>query len=87
MIIYADKGYEQLSACPDTDWTGEALYVVPDGSELAAKIQAAYPYYDFVLDDDGELIDIVETERPPAPEPEPTMEELMNLILGGGGDE
>lgn len=77
MIIYENKGFMTNSLFPDTDWTGEAKYVVPDGSELAEKIKAAYPYYDFVLDDGGNLVDIVETERPepePEPEPEPTPE-------------
>ena len=42
--------------------TGKAKYVVPDGSELALKIKTLYPNYDFVLDDAGNLIDVVEIE-------------------------
>ena len=68
MIIYKDKGFETRSDMPNGDWTGEASYIVPDGSELANKIVAFYPYYDFVLDSNGQLIDVVETERPEEPE-------------------
>ena len=80
MIIYENKGYMQLSSHPDSDWTGEALYVVPDGSALAQKVIALCPYYDFVLDDNGELIDVVDNgTRPPEPEPEP---DYMAFIAG-----
>ena len=44
MIIYENKGYETRSDMPNTDWTGNAKYVVPDGSELALKIEGLYPY-------------------------------------------
>lgn len=77
MIIYKDKGFQTHSLYPDTDWTGTALYTVPDGNELAEKIKAAFPYYEFVLDEEGDLIDIVETERP-EPEPEPVVEEEVD---------
>lgn len=74
MIIYENKGYETRLDLPDSDWTGEAKFVVPDGSELANKIIANYPYYEFVTNENGELIDIEPTERPEPVivEPEPT---------------
>lgn len=62
MIVFKDKNYITNSESPDTDWMGNADYVVPDGSELALKIRALYPNYDFVLDDTGNLIDVVEIE-------------------------
>lgn len=62
MIIFKDKNYITNSESPDTDWMGNADYVVPDGSELALKIRSLYPNYDFVLDDSGNLIDVVEIE-------------------------
>lgn len=91
MIVYENKGFMTNSLYPDTDWTGNAKYVVPDDSELAEKIKAAYPYYDFVEDVEGNLVDIVETERPepePEPEPEPVPEyanlsELAEAITEG----
>ena len=47
---------------PDTDWVGDADYVVPDNSELAEKVKEYFPYYDFVLDGDT-LVDVVKTEQ------------------------
>lgn len=89
MIIYNDKRFITNSAYPDTDWVGDADYVIPDGSELAEKIKAAYPYFEFVFDGE-ELIDIEETERPPAPPEPPTnvelaaaIAELAEVICGG----
>lgn len=36
MIIFADKGFQTRSDKPNEDWTnGEALYVVPDKSDIA----------------------------------------------------
>ena len=64
MILYKDKRFITNSEYPDTDWIGDADYVIPDGSELAEKIKAAYPYFEFVFDDDGELIDVTEISEP-----------------------
>lgn len=72
MRVLLNKGIEQLSLYPDTDWVGDALYVVPDGTELANKLLQYAPYYDFVLDENGQLIDITPTERPNPPQDEPT---------------
>ncbi len=72
MIVFANKGFQTRSDKPDTDWTGQALYVVPDGSALAAKIMANYPYFDLVTEA-GELMDVTPTEHP-APEPQPPSE-------------
>lgn len=63
---------------PNSNWTGQdKYYVIDDASELAQRIKENYPYFDFVLDSQGVLIDITPTERPPEPEPEPTTEEDM----------
>lgn len=72
MIIFKNKGFQTNSLYPNSDWAGIADFVVPDDSEIAQKIQALYPYYDFALDGDGNLIDVVETERPPEPQPIPS---------------
>lgn len=82
MIVYKNKRFIQIGLFPDTDWLGDADYVVPDNSELAEKIKTLYPNFDFVLDDDGNITDIVETEPVPAetvPEP-PTNAELAAAI-------
>ena len=89
MIVYKDKKFISNSEYPDTDWVGDADFVVPDGSELAEKIKQAYPYFNFIFDGE-ELVDIEETERPPAPPAPPTnaelsaaIAELAEVICGG----
>ena len=92
MIVYKDKRFISNSEYPDTDWVGDADYVIPDGSDLAEKIKQAYPYFEFVFDGE-ELVDIEETERPPVPPAitqeqrltaaENAIEEIINLIMEG----
>ena len=62
MILYKDKNFITNSEHPNEDWIGNADYVIPDGSELAEKIKTLYPNFEFVLDDDGNIADVVETE-------------------------
>ena len=76
MIIYENKGFETNSNFPNTDWTGEALYVVEDGANIANKIKVLYPYYDFVTDENGRLIDVIEVEHE---EPTQTPSEMAQL--------
>lgn len=82
LIIYKDnKSYVTRQDIPNENWTGEDVYVVDDNSELAQRIINAHPYYELVVED-GELVDIVELERPPSPPPEPTpIEEISNYLL------
>ena len=92
MILYKDKRFISNSEYPDTDWVGDADYVIPDGSELAEKIKQAYPYFELVFDGEN-LVDIEETERPPVPPAitqeqrltaaENAIEEIINLIMEG----
>ena len=92
MIVYKDKKFISNSEYPDTDWVGDADYVIPDGSELAEKIKQAYPYFELVFDGEN-LVDIEETERPPVPPAitqeqrltaaENAIEEIINLIMEG----
>ena len=82
MIVYKNKRFMQIGLFPDTDWVGDADYVVPDDSEVAEKIKSLYPNYDFVFDDDGTIADVTATEPVPAetvPEP-PTNAELAAAI-------
>ena len=65
MIVYKNKKFISNSEYPDTDWVGDADFVIPDGSELAEKIKRAYPYFEFVLNDDGnKIVDVVATSEP-----------------------
>ena len=76
MIVYKNKRFMQIGLFPDTDWVGDADYVVPDDSEIAEKIKALYPNYDFVLDDDGNIADVTATE-PAEKLPEITLEQRV----------
>ena len=92
MILYKNKRFISNSEYPDTDWVGDADFVIPDGSELADKIKQAYPYFELVFDGEN-LVDIEETERPPVPPAitqeqrltaaENAIEEIINLIMEG----
>ena len=82
MVVYKHKRFMQIGLFPDTDWVGDADYVVPDDSEIAEKIKTLYPNFDFVFDDDGNIADVTATEPVPAetvPEP-PTNAELAAAI-------
>ena len=89
MVIFKDKRFITNSEHPDDDFVGNADFVIPDGSELAEKIKATYPYFEFVFDGEN-LVDVAETERPPVPPEPPTnaelaaaIAELAEVICGG----
>ena len=79
MVIFKDKRFITNSEHPDDNFVGNADFVIPDGSELAEKIKAAYPYFELVFDGE-ELVGIEETERPPVPPSPPTNAELAAAI-------
>lgn len=64
MVLYKNKHFITRSDAPDTDFIGDADYVVPDDSEIAEKIKTLYPNFDFVFDDDGNISDVVGTSEP-----------------------
>ena len=93
MVLYKNKHFITRSDAPDTDFIGDADYVVPDDSELAEKIKTLYPNFEFVLGDDGNIADVTATE-PAEKLPEITLEqrvtatenaveELISMIMGG----
>ena len=92
MVVYKNKCHVTNSKYPDSDFMGNADWVIPDDSELAKKI-IKLVNFDFVLDDDGGLVDVTETEPQPEPEkpPEPptnaelaaAIAELAEVICGG----
>ena len=90
MILYKDKNFITNSEHPNDDWIGNADWVIPDGSELAEKIIRLYPNFEFVFDDNGQPIDVTETESEPVPPAPPTnaelaaaIAELAEVICGG----
>ena len=69
MIVRKDKSFNKMGLYPDTDWIGDA---------------------DWVLDDDGNIADVTETEPAPVPPAPPTnaelaaaIAELAEVICGG----
>lgn len=81
MIVFENKGFQTNSLFPDSDWTGKAKFVLPDNSETATKIARYYPYYDFVLNDAGELVDVVETSRPEPTRQTDTAADIMSMMV------
>ena len=82
MIVYKNKRFMQIGLFHDTDWVGDADYVVPDDSDIAQKIIALAPNFDIIESDDGNIADVTATEPVPAetvPEP-PTNAELAAAI-------
>ena len=67
MILYNDKRFISNSEYPDTDWVGDADFILNDNderdAELEAKIIEFYPNFELVLNDDGsKIVDVVATE-------------------------
>ena len=90
MIVYKDKHFITNSDHPEDDWIGNADWVIPDDSELAEKIKGLYPNFEFVFDDNGQPVDVTETEPEPKPPTPPTnaelaaaIAELAEVICGG----
>ena len=92
MVLYNDGNFVTNSAYPDTDFMGDADFVVADDSDLAQKIIRLYPNFDIVTDDEGGIADVTATEPVPAEEvPEPptnaelaaAIAELAEVMCGG----
>ena len=64
LINKIDKSYQTRSDAPNFNWLkSKDWYVVPDNSELAEKIILLCPRFDFVVNDNGELIDVIEIPK------------------------
>ena len=68
MIVYKSKFFAKSEKYPDTDWIGDADFILDDNNEKDAEIEekiiSLYPNFDFVLGDDGNIADVVETSEP-----------------------
>ena len=64
MIIYKNKQFSRCSLYPNTDWIGNADYILDDekDAELEEKIVELYPNFDFVFNEEGNITDVVKTE-------------------------
>ena len=68
MVIYKDKTFLKMDLYPNTDWIGNADWVLNDNDESDAEIEekiiSLYPNFDFVFGEDGEISDVIETKEP-----------------------
>lgn len=85
MVVYKNKQYMKCNDFPDTDFNGDADWVLNDNDEndaaIEAKIIEMYPNFDFVLSEDGcEILDVSATEQLPMPPEPPTNAELAAAI-------
>ena len=64
MVLFKNKSFFTNSVFPNTDFMGNADFVIPDDSELAEKIIGLYPNFEFVFDGDGNISDVIETSEP-----------------------
>ena len=94
MIVYKNKSFAKNSDHSNTDWIGDADWVLDDSdekdAELEAKIISLYPNFEFVFDENGQPVDVTETEPAPVPPAPPTnaelaaaIAELAEVICGG----
>ena len=86
MVVFKNKQFVKCEEFPDTDFTGNADWVLDDNDPKEAGLEelliAFYPNFDIITDSNGKISDIVATEPvtkevPPVP---PTNEELAAAI-------
>lgn len=97
MVVFKNKQFVKCEEFPDTDFTGNANWVLDDNDEKDAEIEekiiSLYPNFEFVIGDDGNISDVTATE-PAEKLPEITLEqrvtatenaveELISMIMGG----
>ena len=63
IINKLNKLFQMRSDKPNSNWLDNEWYVVPDNSELFEKIVKLYPRFDFVTNEFGELIDVIEIAK------------------------
>lgn len=83
MIVRKDKSFNKMELYPNTDWLGNADWVLDDNNpkdaEIEEKIMELYPNFEFVLDDDGGIVDVKEVE-PTSVEIMPTDHERLEAL-------
>lgn len=64
IINKQNKSYQIRSDVSNFNWlNSEDWYLVADNSPLARKVKQLFPRFDFVLDANGNLIDVVEIPK------------------------
>jgi len=85
MIIKKNGSVETNSLFPNSDWYNEGNYIIDEtkeeNKELIEKIKANAPYMELIIED-GQIVDVIPTERPTSEPiiPEPTLEEKIELL-------
>ena len=67
MVIYKNGTIISNSAFPDTDFCGDADFVIPDNSDLAKKISAIRSDVRLIFDDNGQPVDVAGIDPIPLP--------------------
>ncbi len=78
------KAFQTINTHPNSNWTSapdEELYIIDDASALAQRVMEYYPNFDFVLDADGNLTDVVQTEAEAITQSETSPITQMQLAL------
>ena len=96
MVVFKNKQFVKCEEFPDTDFTGNADWVLDDNDPKEAGLEeliiAFYPNFDIITDSNGKISDIVATEpvtkeAPPVPptnaELAAAIAELAEVICGG----
>lgn len=64
LVNKSDKSFQTRSDKPNSNWLNDDnYYVIPDNSPLANKIMQYFPRYDFVLDENDNVVDVVQTPK------------------------
>lgn len=59
-----NKSFQTRSDKPNSNWLNDDNYIViPDGSALANKIMQYFPRFDFVLDENNNVVDVVQIPK------------------------
>ena len=69
MVIFKNKLFSKCDMFPDTDFVGNADFILNDNDEKDAEIESKiiefYPNFELVLNDDGsKIIDVIATSEP-----------------------
>lgn len=63
LINKKTKQFLTRSDMPNSNWLNEEWYVIPDNSSLARKVQRLFPYFNFAINSNGKLVDVVEIPK------------------------
>ena len=82
MIVHkTNKSFQTRLDKPNTNWLNDDNYIViPDNSPLANKIIQYFPRYDFVLDENNNVVDVVQIPKTDEEINQERIEEIKNEL-------